>query len=147
MLDMGIFYFGLPGNDCTKDKNNCRRSRPPSAADFLCCFGVLNTIISWESKIKYTHIEYISWNIFFSRSNYLFKNRFLMNFAEFWEFGRLGVGWPGRIIQMWMFHPGMSKGSCHVASIVGASPPATSLPPPPAPRASPHTCMVICVEA
>ena len=79
-------------------QKNCRRSRPPSAADFLCCFGVLNTIISWESKIKYTHIEYISWNIFFPRSNYVFKNRFLMNFAEFWEFGRLGVGWPANFV-------------------------------------------------
>ena len=55
-------------------------------------FFVFCTIIFWESKIEYTHIEYISWNIFFSRSNYVFKNRFLMNFAEFWEFGRLGVG-------------------------------------------------------
>ena len=88
-------FFWTPRKWLYQRRKNSRRSRPPSAADFLCCFGVLNTIISWESKIKYTHIEYISWNIFFSRSNYVFKNRFLMNFAEFWEFGRLGVGWPG----------------------------------------------------
>ena len=44
---------------------NSTRSRPPSADDFLCCFGVLNTVISWKSKIKSTHIEYISWDIFF----------------------------------------------------------------------------------
>ena len=42
-----------------KRRKNGRRSRPPSAADFLCRFGVLNTIISWESKMKYAHIEYI----------------------------------------------------------------------------------------
>ena len=42
-----------------KRRKNGRRSRPPSAADFLCCFEVLNTVISWKSKIKSTHIEYI----------------------------------------------------------------------------------------
>ena len=33
-------------------QHNSRRSRPP-AADFLCCFRVLNTIISWKSTITY----------------------------------------------------------------------------------------------
>ena len=59
------FYFGLPGNDCTKDIKNSRRSRPPSAADFLCCFGVLNTVISWKSKIKMAYWVYLMQHIFF----------------------------------------------------------------------------------
>ena len=29
-----------------------RRSQPSSAADFLCCFGVLGTVLSWKSKTK-----------------------------------------------------------------------------------------------
>ena len=76
--------FGLPGNDCTKDNKKSRRSRSPSAGDFFGCFGVLSTVISWKSKIKYTHIEYIWWTIFFSGSNYVLKYRFLMNFAKSW---------------------------------------------------------------
>ena len=35
-----------------KRRKNSRRSPPPSAADFLCCFEVLNTDVSWTSKIK-----------------------------------------------------------------------------------------------
>jgi hypothetical protein len=42
-----------------KRRKRSRRSQPPSAADFLCCVEVLNTVISWESKMKYAHIEYI----------------------------------------------------------------------------------------
>ena len=86
--------FWTPRKWLYQRRRNSRRSRPPSAADFLCCCGVLNTVISWESKIKYTHIEYIQWNIYVSRSNYVFKNRFYMNFVEFLEFGRLGGGRP-----------------------------------------------------
>ena len=59
ILNIHISYFGSPGNDCTKDEKNSRRGPPPSAADFLCFFWVLNTIISWTSKIKNIDIEYI----------------------------------------------------------------------------------------
>ena len=93
----GYILFWTPRKWLYLRPQNSTRSRPPKAADFFGSFFVFCTIISWESKIKYTHIEYISWNIFFSRSNYVFKNRCLMNFAEFWEFGRLGVGWPSSI--------------------------------------------------
>ena len=33
--------------------------QPKKSADFLRCFEVLNTVISWKSKIKFTHLEYI----------------------------------------------------------------------------------------
>ena len=35
-----------------KRRKNCRRSPPPSAADFLCCFEVLNTDVPWTSINK-----------------------------------------------------------------------------------------------
>ena len=54
-----MFWFWKSRKWLYKRRKNSRRSRPPSAADFLCCFGVLNTVNSWKSKIKSTHIEYI----------------------------------------------------------------------------------------
>jgi len=57
---MRRFPFALPGNDCTnytkkrKQEKHSRRSRPPKA-----CVGVLNTVISWKSKMKSAHTEYI----------------------------------------------------------------------------------------
>ena len=47
-------YFILDSQEMIVQKT---KKLPKKSADFLCCFGVLNTIISWESKIKYTHID------------------------------------------------------------------------------------------
>ena len=44
-------------------RKNSQRSRLPSVTNFLCCFGVLDTVNSWKSKMKSTHVEYISWTI------------------------------------------------------------------------------------
>ena len=35
------------------------KKRPPSAADFLSCFEVLNTSASWASKIKNTVLSHV----------------------------------------------------------------------------------------
>ena len=65
ILNMCGFYFGLPGNDCTKDENNSRRSRPPSAADFLCCFDLeYSQFLEVQNKI-YTYWVYLMEHIFF----------------------------------------------------------------------------------
>ena len=50
-----------------KRRKNSRRSWPRSAAGFLCCFEVLNTVISWKSKITYTLSMFNG--TFFSRSD------------------------------------------------------------------------------
>ena len=42
----------MPRKHLYKRWNNSRRSRPPSAADFFGCFEVLNTDVSWASKLK-----------------------------------------------------------------------------------------------
>ena len=70
------FYFRLPGIDCTKDKRqkHSRRSRPPSAADFLCCFGVLNTVNSWKSKINLHILSISNGTIFFVRGPIMYSN-------------------------------------------------------------------------
>ena len=66
IFNMCRCYFGLPGIDCTTDEKSSRRSRPPSAADFLCWFGVLNTDNSWKSKNKiYTYWVYLMEHLLF----------------------------------------------------------------------------------
>ena len=55
-------------------------------------FRLFCTVISWKSKIKSTHIEYISWNTFFSGSNYVLKYRFRVNFAKFAIFNHPTLG-------------------------------------------------------
>ena len=60
-------------------------------------FFVFCIIISWESKIKYTHIEYISWNIF------LFEVQLCIQKSIFNEFsGILGIWQIGcRVASKW----------------------------------------------
>ena len=46
MMLIYIFYFGCPGSIYTKDE------RAADEADFFGCLEVLNTDVSWASKIK-----------------------------------------------------------------------------------------------
>ena len=52
MFNMRTFRFGLPGITAPKTKKLPKN-------DFSCSFEVSNTVISWKSTMRYTHIEYI----------------------------------------------------------------------------------------
>ena len=80
----GYILFWTPRKWLYKRSKNCRRSRPPSAADFLCCFGVLN--------LKYNHFlgvqnEICTYWIYLMehiclRSKYVLKYRCSMMFPN-----------------------------------------------------------------
>ena len=67
-----------------------------SAADFFGCCFVFYTVISWKSKIKSIRIQYIQWNIFLSRSNYISKDLFSVNFVNFWISCQIAIRRPDR---------------------------------------------------
>ena len=93
ILNMPIFYFGLPGNDCTKDKNQPKKSA---------AFGGRLLVLFWG--LKYSHFlevqnnKWAYWVYLMEHicpgSDYVLKYRFPMDSPDFLDFGWLAVGYP-----------------------------------------------------